>query len=40
MSGGEAGSQGANGGHGSHCCAAETGHGLRQLAGHLEKRQI
>lgn len=39
VGGGEAGSQGADGGHGGHRCAAETGHGLRQLAGHLEDRE-
>lgn len=39
MSGGEAGSQGAHGGHGGHRCAAETGNGLRQLAGHLSERR-
>lgn len=40
VSRGEAGSQGAGGGHGCHCCAAETGHGLRQLVRHLAERQI
>lgn len=40
MSGGAAGSQGADGGHGGHRCAAETGHGLRQLAGHLSGRRV
>ena len=38
VGGGEAGGQGADGGHGGHCCA-ETGHGLRQLAGHLSERK-
>lgn len=40
VGGGETGSQGAGRGHGSHCCATEAGHGLRQLAGHLIERQI
>lgn len=35
VGGGEAGGQGADGGHGGHRCAAESGHGLGQLAGHL-----
>lgn len=39
VGGGEAGSQGADGGHGGRCCAAETGDGLRQLAGHLTERE-
>lgn len=38
VGGGEAGGQRADRGHGGHCCA-ETGHGLRQLAGHLAERQ-
>lgn len=37
MSGGEAGGQRACRGHGGHRCAAETGDGLRQLAGHLDR---
>ena len=39
MGGGEAGSQGADGGHSGHRCA-ETGHGLRQLVGHLSERKF
>lgn len=39
MSGGEAGGQGADRGHGGHRCAAEAGHGLRQLAGHLSESE-
>lgn len=40
VGGAEAGSQGADGGHGGCRCAAETGHGLRQLTGHLAGRDV
>ena len=38
VGGAEAGGQGADRGHGGRRCAAETGHGLRQLTGHLAHR--
>lgn len=39
VGGAEAGGQGADGGHGGRRCAAETGHGLGQLTGHLAERE-